>query len=238
MPEFRLGFRALADRFGPDAVGEPVEDEGPIGEPYNAQMATKGFMIFSKQGNQAHFFRGRSTVENAEPWRRVELITAGFRVPRSPRTIRAIVWHDMEGLLADAVARFNTGVAGAHFAICRNGDIVLLCRPENIAFHAGTDGIPGSETFGRTEFWRTHNINPHSVGIELEGFVGDEYTEEQIEACIALGRWLTRTFPIPVEHTFDRIEGHHAHSEISSQREDPGPNFPFERILTTIQQGT
>ena len=161
------------------------------------------------------------------PWTRVRLIARGFSTPEEwpiarPRPIEAIVWHDMEGSLPSALEWWDQGKAGAHFGITRSGEIVLTCLLENIAWHAGTNNDPHGGMYGRTPFWRTHNINPNSIGVELEGFTTTPYPEAQIQACIKLGRWLARKYSIPTVHTFDKFDGHHMHSEISADRSDPG----------------
>lgn len=144
------------------------------------------------------------------------------------RWIEAIVWHDMEGFLAGAISRWNTGAAGAHLCILRSGEVVRTCALENIAWHAGTHGDPSRpDGYGRTPFWRTHNINPASVGVELEGFVTTGYTAEQAQAVGRVSHWLMTKYPIPPVHSFDRIPGHHAHGELSAARSDPGPHFDW-----------
>jgi N-acetyl-anhydromuramyl-L-alanine amidase AmpD len=147
------------------------------------------------------------------------------------RAITAIVWHDMEGFLPGAIARWNTGVAGAHLAILRSGAVVRTCRLDDVAFHAGTDNDPKSGVFGRTQFWRQHNINPYSVGIELEGFLSKGYTPQQASACRRVSDWLTHKYSVLREHTVDQIEGHHLHSELSSSRSDPGSQFNWDWVL-------
>ena len=42
---------------------------------------------------------------------------------------------------------------------------------------------------------------------------------------------LTTRHGILGERTFDRIDGHHAHSEISAMRDDPGPLFDWRWVL-------
>lgn len=56
MPEFILGFRALADQLGAEIVGEPLEDEHywPDGTT-SVQMTSKGLMWYSKTANKAAF---------------------------------------------------------------------------------------------------------------------------------------------------------------------------------------
>lgn len=178
----------------------------------------------------------------ASPWDRMQLITAGYSVTTAlgfcpdygvNRTLDSIVWHDMEGHLAGAIATWNKGVAGAHLCVLKDGSIVLTCPIAFVAWHAGTDNTPGSGTYGRDTFWRTHNINPHSIGVELEGFADQRdggYTVQQIAAIKQISTWATG-LGIQREHTFDRIAGHHAHSELSSQRGDPGSGFNWSWIL-------
>lgn len=147
------------------------------------------------------------------------------------RVITAVVWHRMQGFTPGALASWNSGAAGAHLCVTMAGEIILACRLEDAAWHAGSDGTPGSPIYGRTPFWRTHNLNPDSVGIEFEGFVGDPFTPEQIAAARRIADYLTATYDIDRAHTFDQIAGHHAHGEISSQRTDPGPTWDWSWVL-------
>lgn len=142
----------------------------------------------------------------------------------------------MEGWLAGALARWNTGAAGAHLCILRSGEIVLTCRLENIAWHAGTNNEVSGGIYGRTSFWRTHNVNPYSIGIELEGFASGGYTDAQIESSVVLGSYLVRRYGIQNRRTYDQIPGHHLHSELSSSRSDPGPLFPIDTIIHRIDR--
>lgn len=171
------------------------------------------------------------------------MITAGFsRADASGwvadygtrRTLEAIVWHDMEGYLPGAIARWNGGFAGAHLCVLKNGTVVLTCKIQDVAYHAGTDNSQFGGTYGRSLFWRSHNINPHSIGVELEGFVDARdggYTEAQIQACVRIARWARVQLGVQHAHTFDQVAGHHLHGELSTSRSDPGPLFPIARIL-------
>jgi N-acetyl-anhydromuramyl-L-alanine amidase AmpD len=170
----------------------------------------------------------------------VQLITAGFSAADKKgwvadygvkRTLESIVWHDMEGWLAGAISRWNSGAAGAHLCVLRDGQIVLTCRIEDVAWHAGTDNNPNGGTYGRTPFWRAHNINPHSIGVELEGFAVTGYTAAQSMAVRKIANWATNKLGIVREHTFDTIKGHHSHGELSSSRSDPGVLFRWDWVL-------
>jgi N-acetyl-anhydromuramyl-L-alanine amidase AmpD len=182
--------------------------------------------------------RPPSRPPEAVCWDSVDLISAGFSTPVQWhaitgiwRSIRAIVWHDMEGYLAGSLARWNTGVAGAHLCILQDGTVVLTCELGNVAWHAGTGNDPRSDTYGRTDFWRQTNINAYSVGIELEGFSREGYTAAQAQACRRVSDWLTAKYAIPRTRIFDAIDGHHAHGEISASRSDPGDRFDWAWVL-------
>lgn len=171
-----------------------------------------------------------------DPWTRTQLtngsaVSTPAQWPTSdPRPIRSLVWHDMEGYLPGAISTWNQGAASAHLCVLRDGTIVRTVPIEDIAWHAGTNA-----TTGRTAFWKAHNINPYSIGVELEGFVASGYTREQIDACVRIGRWAQAKYGVKPVRGGDSLDGHHLHSEISNQRSDPGPLFPFDAILDSIK---
>jgi N-acetyl-anhydromuramyl-L-alanine amidase AmpD len=133
----------------------------------------------------------------------------------------------MEGHLTGAIATWNQGKADAHLSVLEDGTIVLTCLLEHIAWHAGTNNKPNGGAYGRTAFWRTNNVNPHSIGVELEGFYTQPYTAAQAAAVRKIARWAEKKYGIPRVHTFDQIAGQHTHSELSSSRLDPGPLFDW-----------
>jgi len=62
MPEFKFGFKDLADRLGKSVVGTPVMDEQYVGDSLSIQFTTTGMMVHFKdaQGNHhSDFFEGR-----------------------------------------------------------------------------------------------------------------------------------------------------------------------------------
>jgi hypothetical protein len=242
--------KALAAyNWGPGNVGGYTKTDGTVVPPWNGSRGS-----ISAQG--AHYLDvilgpdwsepGGATMPTpapvTDPWNRTQLISAGFSTPAewpisAPRPIQAIVWHDMEGHLAGAIATWNQGAAGAHLCVLEDGTIVRTVLIENIAWHAGTNNDPSGGVYGRTPFWRSHNINPYSIGVELEGFVASGYTPSQVDACVKIGAWAQAKYGIAPVHTIDQIAGHHMHSELSSSRSDPGPKFPFDQILQRIAQG-
>jgi N-acetyl-anhydromuramyl-L-alanine amidase AmpD len=140
----------------------------------------------------------------------------------------------MEGGLAAALAHWNAGNAGAHLCILKDGTVVLTCRLEDVAWHAGTDNNPLGGQYGRTPFWRMHNINPYSIGIELEGFADARdggYTGAQVRALRRVTDALCARYGIQRQHTLDQIDGLHTHEELSANRGDPGDAFSWAWVL-------
>lgn len=123
-------------------------------------------------------------------------------------------------------------MADAHLSILTTGEIVRTCLIENVAWHAGTNNDPTGDTYGRDFFWRNHNCNPFTIGVELEGFAGQPYTPAQRAAVKKIARWAEAKYDIKRVHTFDRYDGHHAHSELSSSRTDPGLTFDWTWVTS------
>lgn len=127
----------------------------------------------------------------------------------------------------------GTGNSG-HWYIDRDGRIECWVRPERAAHHV-------------------RGKNAHSVGIELVNTgrwpdwldsrhqtMAEPYPDAQIEALIALLRWLPTPLP-----TLRFIDGHEdldlEHVPASDdpgkrvkRKLDPGPLFPWERVLAAV----
>ena len=103
----------------------------------------------------------------------------------------------------------------SHIFIRRTGEIIQFVPFNKRAWHAGKSKYKGRS-----------NFNDFSIGIELEGSVTDDYTNEQyneLKKCILL---LKDLFPSIKD---SNILGH---SDIAPGRKnDPGPNFSWEKIL-------
>ena len=103
----------------------------------------------------------------------------------------------------------------SHIFIRRTGEIIQFVPFNKRAWHAGKSKYKGRS-----------NFNDFSIGIELEGSVTDDYTNEQyneLKKCILL---LKDLFPSIKD---SNILGH---SDIAPGRKtDPGSNFSWERIL-------
>jgi AmpD protein len=102
----------------------------------------------------------------------------------------------------------------AHYFIDREGEVIELVDPAQMAWHAGESIFKGRA-----------GCNPFSIGIELEGSQDHPFTEGQYRALKDLCLTLMKRYPLI---TPERIVGH---SDIAPERkEDPGPFFAWERL--------
>jgi AmpD protein len=95
----------------------------------------------------------------------------------------------------------------AHLLIRRDANIRQYVPFNQRAWHAGISSYQGRE-----------NCNDYSIGIELEGSVKQDYTEQQYQRLAEVVRVLLANYP--------RLAKHHivGHSDIAPGRKtDPGP---------------
>ena len=128
----------------------------------------------------------------------------------------------------------GTGNSG-HYYIDRDGGIVEYVDPARIAHH-------------------TRGYNPRSIGIELVNTgrypdwldsrrqaMDEAYTEAQIEALIALLGGLRARIPALAQIAghedldLDEVEASDDPSIKVRRKRDPGPLFPWERVLEAVQ---
>ncbi|MEM5792771.1 MAG: N-acetylmuramoyl-L-alanine amidase [Candidatus Aenigmatarchaeota archaeon] len=145
--------------------------------------------------------------------------------------------------------------ASVHYVIDRDGKIYKLVDEKYNAWHAGC-------AYGTPQYCVDKNINPRSIGIEIvnSGYTCDnqkrtdcvyltenprpsicpqnlitdyweEYDEAQINSLIKLSADIIRRNPeISVDR--DHILGH---DELICQKHDPGPAFPWDRVIQGIK---
>ena len=128
----------------------------------------------------------------------------------------------------------GTGNSG-HYYIDRDGSIVEYVDPARIAHH-------------------TRGYNPRSIGIELVNIgryphwldsrqqaMDEAYTDAQVEALIALLGALRARIPslaLIAGHEdldLDEVEASDDPSIKVRRKRDPGPLFPWERVLEAVQ---
>jgi AmpD protein len=106
----------------------------------------------------------------------------------------------------------------AHYFIDREGEVIELVDPDQMAWHAGESTFAGRQ-----------GCNTFSIGIELEGSPEHPFTDGQYLALEELCLLLMERYPLI---TPDKIVGH---SDISpGRKEDPGPLFAWGRLRDAL----
>ncbi len=110
----------------------------------------------------------------------------------------------------------------AHYFIEREGKVIELVDPDQMAWHAGVSSFGGRE-----------GCNSFSIGIELEGSASHPFTEKQYGSLRDLCILLMERYPLI---TPERIVGH---SDIApGRKEDPGPFFAWGRLRNELREGS
>ena len=147
---------------------------------------------------------------------------------------RAVMSHIIQGFQSEMIRwareRPAANLKSAHFTIGRDGRIVQHVGIRRQAWHAGRLDP------GRPPVWRLlpagGNPNNFAVGIEHEGFSGEDWPEAQILAAIRVHRWLFSELGlIPSE---DTVIGHFMTAP-ASRAHDPGPGWPRARIIEALR---
>ena len=103
----------------------------------------------------------------------------------------------------------------AHFYIRRNGALIQFVSCDQRAWHAGESNHRGRS-----------NCNDFSIGIELEGIDGDEFTSEQYESLIALLPAIAQHYPLK------QVCGHEHIAP--GRKKDPGDGFSWLELQTAL----
>ena len=149
---------------------------------------------------------------------------------RNGHTVVAIVNHIMVGTLTGTDSWFNspnnTGGTSAHFGVGKNGEIHQYVDINDIARHAGIVKNPSWPLL-------IEGVNPnyYTIGIEHEGYPGDEFTEAQFQATLALHKWLIALYKLPVSE--NTIIGHYRINSVDKGN-CPGPTFPWKRLFANL----
>ena len=99
----------------------------------------------------------------------------------------------------------------SHLLINRDGSLVQFVPFNKFAWHAGQSSFEGRD-----------DCNKFSIGIELEGTIKENFTDQQYAILNEIVSLLKREYPVK------NIVGH---SEIAPNRKkDPGPYFEWNRL--------
>lgn len=137
---------------------------------------------------------------------------------RSGRTIDRVVIHTIEGSESSCISWFQNAAArvSAHYVVSHAGRITQMVADKNVAWHCG-------------------NWNSRSIGIENEGFAGqNRWTDVQYRALAELTAGICDRYGIPKDRT--HIVGH---KEVpGATHGDPGPSFDWTRFIALVRGGS
>ena len=101
----------------------------------------------------------------------------------------------------------------AHYLVVKNGEVYELVGPEHTAWHAGESSWDGEK-----------QLNESSIGIELDSYGNEAFTDRQMLSLMVLCRHLVEEYNIPQKN----IVGH---SDVAPDRKiDPGIFFDWQRL--------
>ena len=152
-----------------------------------------------------------------------------FRPGRpAPYRPEAIVIHVMAGSLGGTDVWFGSPLSAvsAHYGVGKKGEVRQYVQEADTAFHAGTVDRPTWTGVRKSATGGFVNPNFYTIGIEHEGFEGDEWPAAQRAASAELiaaiaARW---NIPLDREHVI-------AHHEIRYSKPCPGAQAPIEELL-------
>jgi len=113
--------------------------------------------------------------------------------------------------------------SSAHYVIAKDGRMTQLVKNEDVAWHAGTVSNPTPEAakvLPKTAWGTYKNPNESFIGIELEWFTGDKFTESQIAETIRIIKESGIKDPILLTH---------------KQVTDYKADFPDTSIINTLK---
>ncbi len=104
-----------------------------------------------------------------------------------------------------------------HYLIDREGKITSMVKDRDIAWHAG-----------KSRWMKFKNLNPYSIGIELQNkghkLKYENYTNEQINSLIKICKILKKKYKLKKSSFL-------GHSDIAPNRKvDPGEKFPWNKL--------
>lgn len=153
------------------------------------------------------------------------------------RRVEAVVVHITQGGELGVKSWFANpeSRAATHYLVCRDGRIIQFCDPRTDSPLAnGKVGKPNL-TKATVRRWVDAGINPNlrTVSIECEGWSGQPITEAQVESITALTAWLCQEFALaPSAETILK----HADIDAVDRAGCPGPAYPYEQIVSAVQE--
>ena len=157
----------------------------------------------------------------------------GYGVSRGAMRATAVVHHVMEGWLSTMIRwaqeRPVHHETSYHFGLGLDGRIVQFVPIDTPAWHAGRRDT-------RNPTWPLWDVrrNPggHTVAVAREGFHGDPWTPEQIEAAVSVTAWIMEQHTI--EPAVETLIGHYELNPLT-RAHDPGGGWDKDAMFAAIE---
>jgi N-acetylmuramoyl-L-alanine amidase len=145
--------------------------------------------------------------------------------PGGSKDISAIVLHHTGGgTLESNIDYFKnpSSQVSSHYIVGKDGRIVQPVQDDKRAWHAGVSAFQGRS-----------DVNDFSLGIEIvnTGSGSDPFTDAQYKSVIDLVAWMCQTYGVPL----DRITGHKNVALPKGRKDDPAPNFDWNRVRSGVE---
>lgn len=150
------------------------------------------------------------------------IVSWGFHIPTTPRTIDTIIVHstynasgDNPHSLEGVIYQFQAYKVTSHYLINREGTIYQLAPDNAIAYHAGESIMSDGS--------RKNLINNFSLGLELIYEETESPNEVQYQSLARLINYLRENYSIPTQNIL-------GHSQIAPERKTDPWNFNWQKL--------
>lgn len=140
----------------------------------------------------------------------------------------AIVIHIMQGTLYGTDSWFQSPISklSAHYGIGKKGEVHQYVNEKDTAYHAGRVNAPTWGLIKMAENGLYINPDYYTVGIEHEGDINTDWTDEMYSASSNLIRAISLRWSIPIDRK--HVIGHH---EIYSLKTCPGNVVDINKLI-------
>jgi len=163
----------------------------------------------------------------------INIPSPNFSPGRKSYKPEAIVIHIMQGTLYGTDSWFQSTISktSAHYGIGKFGEVHQYVNEKDAAYHAGRVNAPTWELIKQTENGLYISPDYYTIGIEHEGDVNTEWTDEMYNASSSLIRAISLRWDIPIDRK--HIIGHH---EIYSLKKCPGNVVDIYKLIAMANE--
>ena len=140
----------------------------------------------------------------------------------------AIVIHIMEGSLSGTDSWFQSrqSQVSAHYGVGKTGEVHQYVQERDTAWHAGRVNAPTWNLIKPSGSGQFINPNYYTIGIEHEGSVDSEWTDEMYNTSATMIKEIAERWNISIDR--NHVIGHH---EIYSVKTCPGHRVDINKLI-------